>query len=343
VSIRTPHWRYRAATSAVAVAVAIGTAFAAPAAAGGGHDEHPKGGPPGQAGRTEQSAVATSPQGPSSAAPEPGGPSGTRPATPPAVAAPTAKTEATASAPETGAAPAAAQGEAPGNRGTVKVHRTSTPDSDRRNEPKLCAFRIVGFGFPDDADLSITIEGHGGPNAGADSFSTSLTADQLSDAGDFGIAGPTLADGMYKLYVENTTAPGGAKQKVFKIDCGETGVDDDTDVDSDTDVDTDLDSDLDSDSDVEGTGTDTEVGGTSTGSGTVTEVLGLQVQRSTAGTPAAGSADAAVMAASASGAQVASGLLARTGAEALVIVLVGLALLALGTLLVRRSRVGTMR
>jgi hypothetical protein len=114
---------------------------------------------------------------------------------------------------------------APGNRGTVKIHRATTPDDDRRDEPKVCPFRIVGFGFPDDADLVITIEGHGGPNAGPDSFDTTLAADQLSPEGDFAIAGPALADGMYKLYVENTTAPGGAKQKVFKIDCSEEGAD----------------------------------------------------------------------------------------------------------------------
>lgn len=111
--------------------------------------------------------------------------------------------------------------EPPGNKGTVKVHEVGTPDDDRRNEPKLCDFRIVGFGFPEDADLEIAIEGHGGPNAGPGTFDGTVTAAELSDAGDWAIDGPTLPDGMYKLEVENTTAPGGPKQKVFKIDCPE--------------------------------------------------------------------------------------------------------------------------
>ena len=111
-------------------------------------------------------------------------------------------------------------GEPPGNKGTVKIHRTSTPDSDRRNEPKVCTFRIVGFGFPDDTNLELSIVGHGGPNAGTGSFADTVEAGELSPAGDFGIAGPSLPDGMYKLTADNTTAPGNAKHKVFKVECG---------------------------------------------------------------------------------------------------------------------------
>jgi LPXTG-motif cell wall-anchored protein len=107
----------------------------------------------------------------------------------------------------------------PGNAGTVKVHRSTTADADRRNEPKVCSFRIVGFGFPDDADLDLSIVGHGGPNAGPGTFDGHVGAGQLSPAGDFAIPGPSLPAGMYKLFVENTTAPGGAKQKVFKVEC----------------------------------------------------------------------------------------------------------------------------
>lgn len=117
--------------------------------------------------------------------------------------------------------PAAADptGEPPGNRGTVKIHDAATPDADRRDEPHVCEFRIVGFGFPADSDLVITIAGHGGPNAGPGTFATTLGAGGLDADGDWAIAGPTLADGMYKLEIENTTAPGGAKQKVFHVEC----------------------------------------------------------------------------------------------------------------------------
>jgi LPXTG-motif cell wall-anchored protein len=113
--------------------------------------------------------------------------------------------------------------EPPGNKGTVKIHRSSTADSDRRNEPKVCAFRIVGFGFPEDTNLELSIVGHGGPNAGSGSFAGTVEAGDLSPAGDFGVAGPSLPDGMYKLTADNTTAPGSAKHKVFKVDCGGQG------------------------------------------------------------------------------------------------------------------------
>src|SRR5687767_6058502 len=114
---------------------------------------------------------------------------------------------------------ASAQEEPPGNRGTVKIHESTTPDSDRRNEPKVCTFRLVGFGFPDDANIELSIEGHGGPNAGTGSFADTIEAGELSPEGDWAIAGPTLADGMYKLAADNTTAPGNAKHKVFKVEC----------------------------------------------------------------------------------------------------------------------------
>lgn len=343
MSIRTPCWCWRAAASAVAVALLLGTAFAAPAAAGGGNGEHPKGGPPGQARRAEQATTGSAAQGPPPGAPHPSVPSADQGSGSASTAA-DQQTNAAAPALAPGAS-AAAQGESPGNRGTVKVHRTSTPDSDRRNEPRLCAFRIVGFGFPDDADLSITIEAHGGADAGGDAFGTTVTADQLNDAGDFGIAGPTLADGMYKLEVENTTAPGGTKQKVFKIDCGATGVARDT-YDTDTeggtgDGDSNLTEVTDDGADLDGSVTNDDVVGTSTRSGAITAVLGVQVQRSSGSAPATGTADAGV-AASASGVEIARGLLARTGVEAIVSVLVGLALATLGTLLVRRSRASTM-
>ena len=109
----------------------------------------------------------------------------------------------------------------PGNKGTVKIHQDTTADDDRRNEPKVCEFRIIGFGFPEDSDIELSIEGHGGPNAGTGSFTATIDADDLTDAGDWAIDGPTLPDGMYKLSADNTTAPGKAKHKVFKVDCEE--------------------------------------------------------------------------------------------------------------------------
>lgn len=151
---------------------------------------------------------------------------GTPPAALPEQAAPQAQEHAAGSPSSVessggGAAPeVAGEGEeAPGNRGTIKTHQTTTPDDDRRDEPHFCAGRLVGVGFPEDANLEISIEGHSGPNSGPDTFDTTVTADMLSDEGDFAIVLPPLADGMYKLTADNVTAPGFAKQKVIKIEC----------------------------------------------------------------------------------------------------------------------------
>jgi hypothetical protein len=245
-----------------------------------------------------------------------------------------------------GFAPAAfADEEPPGNRGTVKVHETGTPDDDRRNEPKLCDFRIVGFGFPEDADLEVHIEGHGGPNAGPDTFDTTVPNSALSDEGDFAIDGPTLADGMYKLYVENTTAPGGPKQKVFKIDCP-----DQTEAAGAASVD-------DGQTAVLG-GSATRSGavapatgvpaGTATGSAAttvaaepVTEVLGATLERPAllpAGTAVTAGGTTVLPATQVAGAQVSRAALARTGLEALLLVALGVGLLGAGTAVLRGRR-----
>lgn len=294
---RTPRRHLAAlATSAAGLALA-GASFAAPALADPPAG-HPHGQPPGQSdqqppGAPPEHAAADPDRGDRTPppAPGPGVPAEERPG----------------SAAERPTAPPARQGdpagrgeEAPGNAGTVKVHEASTPDDDRRNEPKLCDLRIVGFGFPADAHLEVTIVGHGGPNAGPSTFETEVSNDQLSASGDWAIAGPALEDGMYKLAVENTTAPGGPKQKVFKIDCTDdtSNVDDDvTDGNDMTDGDDVTEGDEDGD-DVLSGGTDgdgTAVGpdGDELASGE-TRVLGAYLEREPAqvlGTDATGGAD----------------------------------------------------
>ncbi|MGV3760643.1 MAG: hypothetical protein ACO1PW_14035 [Actinomycetota bacterium] len=241
---------------------------------------------------------------------------------------------------------------APGNKGTVKVHEVGTPDDDRRNEPKVCEFRILGFGFPEDAQLEISIVGHGGPNAGPDSFTSTVDGGQLSTAGDWAIPGPALADGMYKLAVENTTAPGGAKQKVFKVDCpAETApaddvLDDDTDTTPAPDGDTDgtaggdapdeVGGDTGSDDVIEGVDDAVVDGTTATPTAPAelaeTRVLGAYLERDL---PAA--ADATLMAAqSTQGTGIAA--LPRTGFGVAGLLASAGALVATGTALQRRSR-----
>lgn len=250
-----------------------------------------------------------------------------------------------------GFAPVAqADEEPPGNKGTVKVHETGTPDDDRREEPKLCDFRIVGFGFPEDAELAIHIEGHGGPNAGPDTFDGVVTSAQLSEAGDWAIDGPTLADGMYKLYVENTTAPGGAKQKVFKIDCpeaatggssvaggsvvgGSSATVDNSEAGSggETSV---LGASV-----TRGTAAAAEVGGNEAASAPETFVLGATIERTSAVPAVAAASQGSTEVA---GIQVSRGSLARTGFETLPAVFLATGLLGAGAVLLRaRSHLTT--
>lgn len=242
--------------------------------------------------------------------------------------------------------PAGAGEAAPGNRGTVKIHDAATPDDDRREEPHVCEFRIVGFGFPADADLVVAIEGHGGPNAGAGAFTADLGAGAVAAEGDFALAGPALPDGTYRLTVENRTAPGGAKQKVFHVDCPEPA------------------------GAVDGT-TTTEAPGTTTTSSTTTSSTSTSTTSttSTSTTLLGGSIDGTAtpgderdgVVESASGsraaatevlgtqqaaapsprrAQARAQALALTGGEVAALVAVGLGLVLLGGTLVRRRRAG---
>jgi hypothetical protein len=236
--------------------------------------------------------------------------------------------------------PAGAGEEPPGNRGTVKIHDAATPDDDRREEPHVCEFRIVGFGFPADADLLVAIEGHGGPNAGSGSFTADLGSGAVDVEGDFALAGPALPDGTYRLTVENRTAPGGAKQKVFHVDCPDpVGA-------------------------VEGTTTTTEVPGTTTTSSTTTSSTSTSTTSTSTtlpggsidGTATPGDArDEVVESASGTratatevlGTQQVSGqssrraqALALTGGDVAVLVAAGLVLVLLGGELVRRRRAG---
>jgi len=224
----------RARAAATATLIATGVLAAAPSASA-----EPPADPPGRSAEApgQQEAppgLAAAPAEPAPPAPPadvPPGPPGHagaspagEPAGPPPEVPPGPPAHAAAQGPPEEVPPAPPGGgtgngeEAPGNTGTVKIHDVGTPDDDRREEPKVCVFRIVGFGFPADADLVVSIAGQGGPNvAGTGSFGP--TEVSVDSGGDFAIAGPTLPDGLYKLSVENTTAPGGAKQKVFEVDC----------------------------------------------------------------------------------------------------------------------------
>jgi len=313
---RTPRRRLAALSASAAGLVLTGATLAAPALA-----DPPQGHPHGEApGQTDRQPPAAPPEH-AEADPERSDP--TPPTPPGAATSEAAKTDRPATQPTPPAAsPAdraedAAQGEeAPGNAGTVKVHEVGTADEDRRNEPKFCDFRIVGFGFPADAHLEVSIAGHGGPNAGPSTFETEVATEQLSATGDWAIDGPTLEDGMYKLEVENTTAPGGPKQKVFKIDCADDVDDGEEIIDDDENID---DDDVIVDDAVTG-GEEQDVLGTSE-----TRVLGAYIERQPA---------QVVGSASTGG----TGYLPRTGVELLTLAGGAAALVAGGTLFQRGAR-----
>ncbi|HEV2249691.1 MAG TPA: hypothetical protein VGT60_04210 [Candidatus Limnocylindria bacterium] len=113
------------------------------------------------------------------------------------------------------AAPASA--DPGGNNGDVKIHDTGTAVDDHRNEPHVCRFYIDGFNFDGGSSGSWRIEGWAPTGSGVKASGSWGPADST---GAWRSAPLTLADGHYKLFVKQTGAPGGEKQKVFWVECG---------------------------------------------------------------------------------------------------------------------------
>lgn len=103
-----------------------------------------------------------------------------------------------------------------GDNGTVKVHRSTTPADDRRNEPKVCSFYLVGFGFDPDQQVSWHIRSW--PPTG-DRAVVADGALVLDDVGHGRTADLSLPDGHYKLFWNFEGEKGRAKHKVFWVRC----------------------------------------------------------------------------------------------------------------------------
>jgi hypothetical protein len=123
--------------------------------------------------------------------------------------------------PGAGASPTAPGGKPPaagkGDNGTVKIHRSTTPVSDPRNEPHVCIFYLDAFGF--DAGQSVSWQIKSWPPTGDRTVVSSGTL--ALDGNGRGFTGDmTLPNGHYKLYWNFTGEHGFAKQKVFWVACG---------------------------------------------------------------------------------------------------------------------------
>jgi hypothetical protein len=128
-------------------------------------------------------------------------------------------------APGAGAQPiAAGQGEGGGNapaakngdNGTVKIHRSTTPVTDRRNQPHVCVFYLDGFGFDPAQAVSWQIKSW--PPTGDRSVVAGGTL-TLDSSGNGHTGDMTLQNGHYKLFWTFTGEHGFAKQKVFWVSC----------------------------------------------------------------------------------------------------------------------------
>jgi hypothetical protein len=104
-----------------------------------------------------------------------------------------------------------------GDNGTVKIHRSTTPVADRRNQPHVCSFYLDAFGFDPAQPVSWQIKSWPptGDRTVAASGVLSLDGDGAGHTGDM-----TLPDGHYKLFWNFKGEKGFAKQKVFWVACG---------------------------------------------------------------------------------------------------------------------------
>lgn len=109
--------------------------------------------------------------------------------------------------------PAAASA-APGDNGDVKIHATTTPVDDQRNEPKVCRFYLDAFNFDTLQQVSWTIDPQPA-NSGTAHLDGTIT---LTD-GNGHTGALSLPNGQYKLTWTFQGENGSGKHKVFKVSC----------------------------------------------------------------------------------------------------------------------------
>ena len=119
-----------------------------------------------------------------------------------------------------------AYAEPPGNNGDVKIHEGAGENSpEQANDPHVCTFHIHGFNFDGGASGTWRIEGWP-PTGGGTYNGTWGPADANGEWRDPKATAMSLPPGHYKLFVWQklpNDPPGGPKQKVFWVDCGQNG------------------------------------------------------------------------------------------------------------------------
>ncbi|WP_457033184.1 hypothetical protein [Kitasatospora sp. P5_F3] len=111
-----------------------------------------------------------------------------------------------------GAAPAAFA--APGDNGDIKVHESTTPADDQRDEPKVCTFYLDAFNFDTVQKVTWNIVKQPSPDDQQVAGGDLTLASGAGRTGDL-----TLPNGMYKVTWTFEGEQGSAKHKVFKVDC----------------------------------------------------------------------------------------------------------------------------
>ena len=121
-----------------------------------------------------------------------------------------------------GALPVAGQAKAtvPGDNGDVKIHNSTTPVGDQRNEPHVCVFYLDAFNF--DAVQSVTWWITAWPPTGDGKTVVDQGTITLDSSGNGFTADQTLPNGHYKLFWTFAGEKGAAKHKVFWVSCPAT-------------------------------------------------------------------------------------------------------------------------
>ena len=121
-----------------------------------------------------------------------------------------------------GALPVAGQAKTavPGDNGDVKIHNSTTPVDDQRNEPHVCVFYLDAFNFDSVQSVSWWIE------AWAPTGTKGTVVDSgvitLDSSGNGFTTDQTLPNGHYKLFWTFAGEKGAAKHKVFWVSCPAT-------------------------------------------------------------------------------------------------------------------------